>query len=368
MKTKGRIRELLRRGVREGVYPGAVLLVAREGKIIFSHKVGNRSLIPESLPMEKHTIFDLASLTKPLGTTLALMKLVDEERIHLDEPLADLLSTALPQNKRALTPRLILSHSAGFVDWQPFYLKLVKYAQEERKRLVRHWIVEAPLAYSPGRGCVYSDLGFMVLEQAIEERAGAVMAQFLESNFYGPLSLENTFLSSESSAMRFKKERFAATEACQWRNEVLQGRVHDENAFALGGYSGHAGLFGTAEEVYRIVNLLRQHYMRKRDDFLRPETVREFFSRQYHVDTCTRALGWDTPSAKNSSSGRYFLPESVGHLGFTGTSVWMELKRDVVVVFLTNRVHPTRTNEKIRTFRPILHDAVMEELKMGSRL
>jgi len=362
MKKKDRIKELLAEGVRQGVYPGAVLLVAREGEIVFFRKVGHRSLTPDALPMDRHTIFDLASLTKPLATTLAVMKLIDEGQIHLDQPLASLLSMALPRDKRTLTPRLILGHSAGFVDWRPFYLKLVKYRTKERKRLVRQWIIEVPLAYSPGRGCLYSDLGFIILERVIEEGAGMPMALFLERNFYEPLSLRNTFLSREFSSTRFKKDMFAATEACPWRNEVLQGRVHDENAFALGGYSGHAGLFGTAEEVYRVVNMLREHYMGKRDDFLRPGTVREFFTRQDSVDACTRALGWDTPSAENSSSGRYFLPDSVGHLGFTGTSVWMDLQGDVIAIFLTNRVHPSRSNEKIRIFRPILHDAVMEEL------
>jgi CubicO group peptidase (beta-lactamase class C family) len=141
--------------------------------------------------------------------------------------------------------------------------------------------------------------------------------------------------------------------------------VHDDNAFAAGGYSGHAGLFGTAEEVYRIVNMLREHYMGIRHDLLQPETVREFFSRQEFVGGCTFALGWDTPSALNSSAGRLFSSGSVGHLGFTGTSVWMDLEKDVTVVFLTNRVHPKRDNEKIKAFRPWIHDLIMEELGFG---
>ena len=144
--------------------------------------------------------------------------------------------------------------------------------------------------------------------------------------------------------------------------KVIQGEVHDENAFSLGGYSGHAGLFGVAEEVYQIVNLLREHYLGKRDDYFRPSTIREFFTKQNIAKDCTWVLGWDTPSAKDSSSGKYFSPNSVGHLGFTGTSIWMDLDKDVFVILLTNRIHPTRENEKIRAFRPKLHDLIMEEL------
>ena len=152
------------------------------------------------------------------------------------------------------------------------------------------------------------------------------------------------------------------TEDCPWRERVIRGEVHDENAFALGGYSGHAGLFGTVDDVYHIVNMLRGHYRGGRRDFFRPETVRDFFRRQDLVPGCTWALGWDTPSEESSSAGNYFSRNSVGHLGFTGTSVWMDLDKDVIVILLTNRIHPTRNNERIKAFRPKLHDTVMEEL------
>jgi len=141
--------------------------------------------------------------------------------------------------------------------------------------------------------------------------------------------------------------------------------LHDENAYALGGYSGHAGLFGIAEEIYAIANILREHYYGKREDFFKPETVRTFFVRQSLVCNSTWALGWDTPSSDNSSAGNYFSQNSVGHLGFTGTSIWIDLDKDVVVIFLTNRIHPTRNNKKIKEMRPRLHNLIMEELGFG---
>jgi CubicO group peptidase (beta-lactamase class C family) len=163
----------------------------------------------------------------------------------------------------------------------------------------------------------------------------------------------------------FKEKQFAATEDCPWRKRIIRGEVHDENAFSLGGYSGHAGLFGTANEVYTLADMVKAHYFEKRSDLLKPDTVKTFLKKQRTEESCTWALGWDTPSPENSSSGRFFSRQSVGHLGFTGTSLWMDLDKDVVIIFLTNRIHPTRNNDGIKVFRPRIHDLVMEELGKG---
>ena len=356
------VNALLKEGAREGVYPGAVLLVARKGKIVFFEVTGNRELIPNIAPAKKDTIFDLASLTKPLATTLAIMKLVDQEALALDKPVTDLLPKRLPKEKEGITTRLLLCHSAGFIDWKPLYLELERFEPEKRKAFLRAHLLEFPLSYQPGKGVLYSDLGFMMLEWIVEHRAGMAMARFLDRYFYGPLSLQRILFSSDDMLKSFSRDQFAATEDCPWRKEIVVGRVHDENAHMLGGYSGHAGLFGAAEEVYMLVNLLRQHYRGEREDYFNPETVRTFFTRQDIVKGSTWALGWDMPSPQDSSAGRYFSPNSVGHLGFTGTSIWMDFERDVIVIFLTNRIHPTRNNEKIKAFRPGLHDVIMEEL------
>jgi len=360
-----RIRDLLDKGVDEGTFPGAVLLVAHRGNVDFLERSGFRSIIPRRLPMEKDTVFDLASLTKPLATTLGMMKLVEKGLIDLDQPLDKLLQTVPLRDKRALTPRLLLSHSAGLADWKPFYMKLVQFSPEFRKSILREQIIDLPFAYSPGTACLYSDLGYMLLEWITEERTGESMSSFLGRSFYDRMSIKKTFLGSENRPESIKIEQFAATEDCPWRGKILRGEVHDENAYALGGYSGHAGLFGTAEEVFAVANLLREHYREERDDFFSEATVREFFKKQNIVKDCTFALGWDTPSSENSSAGVYFSEHSVGHLGFTGTSLWMDLVKDVIVIFLTNRVHPTRENEKIRAFRPLIHDTVMETLGLN---
>lgn len=368
------LKTALEGGVSEGVFPGAVVLVAHKGEVVFFDKAGFRALAPVRAPMEKDTIFDLASLTKVLATTLAMMKLVDSGAIDLDQPLSQIIPGSDLGNKKALTPRLILTHSAGFKDWKPFYLELVKHPLDERKGVLRERIIQEPLAYEPGTGMLYSDFGFMLLEWVIEERAGQGLAEFLEGSFYGPLGLKMAFFTTTTAAgnplqLPLAKrggemvEAFAATEECPWRKRVIQGETHDENAWTLGGYSGHAGLFGTARDIWILVNLLREHYFGKRSDFFRPETVREFFRRQDMVKGSDWALGWDTRALVGSSAGRYFSRSSVGHTGFTGTSIWMDLEKDVVAVLLSNRVHPTRDHpEKIKAFRPKIHDAVMEEL------
>jgi CubicO group peptidase (beta-lactamase class C family) len=242
------------------------------------------------------------------------------------------------------------------------YLELGDFEPEDKKVVLRERLLNMPLAYTSGEETLYSDLGFMVLEWIVEECAGIPMHLYLDRHLYGPLKLKRTFLGNKSSKMRFKDEEFAATEDCPWRKRTVLRDVHDENAYAVGGYSGHAGLFGTAEEAYSLVNLLRSHFFGERSDYFKPEVVREFFTLQGLVEGSTWALGWDTPSVENSSSGKYFSKRSVGHLGFTGTSIWIDLEHDVVVIFLTNRIHTTRNNEKIKAFRPRLHDLIMAEL------
>jgi len=357
-----KIKVFLVRGLEEEVYPGAVLLVARGEDIVFFHNVGNRALFPKPLPMEKETIFDLASLTKPLGTTLAIMKLVDEGLLRLDRAISSLIRPFPWKDKANLTPRLLLNHSAGLSDWKPFYLELIEYPLEERKPVLRRLIMEEPLHGEPETVSLYSDLGFMLLEWVVETITDQDLSSFLSSTFYHPLGLKNLYLDQITTDPPKKKELFAATEECPWRKEIIQGHVHDENAYALGGYSGHAGLFGTALDIFALTTELIKVYHGHRSEPLETETVRAFFSRQGIVPGSTWALGWDTPSEENSSSGNYFSPISVGHTGFTGTSLWIDLQKSITVLFLTNRIHPNRSNEKIKEFRPELHNLIMRDL------
>ena len=359
---KERLDILLQEGVSDRVYPGAVLLVVERGKTVFFRAVGNAAEHPRPVPMKKETIFDLASLTKPLATTLAVMKQVDGGTLGLDELMGELLPGVAMADKRGITPRMLLSHASGLRDWEPFYTRLDDVPTGKRKQKVREWILASSLLFSPGSKELYSDLGFILLEWIIERKTGRPLDQYLREQLYGPLGVRGLFLYDASRPPSAEKAEFAATEACPWRKRVLQGEAHDENAYAMGGYSGHAGLFGTATDVGAIGNFLLRCYNGSERELLRPDTVQTFFSRQREARDATWALGWDTPSPQGSSTGSYFSEKSVGHLGFTGTSIWMDLDKQVVVILLTNRVHLSRKNDKIKAFRPMLHDCVMEAL------
>lgn len=358
-----RVRELLEQGIREGIFTAAAMAVARNGETVMRVDAGTCGKEAGSSAVGPGTIFDLASLTKPLATTLAVMSLVDQGRIGLDQPLGEIIpGNDLPAGRESLTPRLLLAHGAGLPGWRPYYRELERYSPRSGKDAVRKWILGEPQVYPPGRGCLYSDLGFMLLEWVVEEASGRRLSEYVEADFYRPLGLERTFLWNREAPPEFSTDEFAATEDCPWRGRVLRGEVHDENAWALGGHSGHSGLFGTAGEVLEIAHMVRDHYLAVRRDVFKPATVREFLRRQEGIEGCARALGWDMPSREGSASGRFFSGRTFGHLGFTGTSLWMDLAKDVVVVFLSNRVHAGREGTGIQDFRPRLHDKVMEEI------
>lgn len=359
-KNEEQIINLLNEGIETGVYPGAVLLIAQGGQVLFLKSTGILSTVSPQIKTKINSIYDLASLTKPLATTLAIMGLVDRGIIYLDMILEELLPEPVPVDKRNISIRLLLCHSSGLPDWKPYYSELIKYNSDDRKNILRQWVLQEPLEYFPGTDSKYSDLGFMLLEWIIEKSSGMKMHEFLSKYYYIPLNLGRSFLMKQKAPVSL--DEIAATEDCLWRKKIIHGEVHDENAYALGGYSGHAGLFGCAEDIFSLLNMLREHYYAEKEGFFNSQTVQQFFSRQNICENSNWALGWDTPSIGASSSGKYFSSKSVGHLGFTGTSVWMDLEKDVIVIFLSNRVHRTRENIKIKLFRPRLHNLIMESI------
>ena len=218
----------------------------------------------------------------------------------------------------------------------------------------------------PGEKHLYSDLGFILLGEVVERLSGMPLDRFCEDEIFAPMGLDSTFfvdLSRSAPEPRPGAARaIAATEDCPWRGRILCGEVHDDNAHAMGGVAGHAGLFSSAPDIHRFIRFLGRCLDGAEPDFLPAAVVREFLEAERPLPGQTHVLGWDTPSPAGSSSGRHFSARTVGHLGFTGTSIWWDLEKDVHVVFLTNRVHPSRDNPGIREFRPLVHDAVMKGL------
>jgi len=365
--------------VEKGVIPGATLVVRVGSDIAFEGAFGFRSLVPERSPMKLDTVFDLSSLTKPLATTIAIMLLVTEGKVRLNDRVTRFFHNFGVHGKGNVTFRHVLAHCSGLVAWRPFYQQIATIEKNGKVNFMaslgaREWVYEevhrekpeAPPTTRP----IYSDLNFMLLGETVERITGAALNRFCRDRIFKPLGLRSTdFI--DISLVRTRRlepvaEMFAPTAYCPLRKRLLLGEVDDENAFAMGGVAGHAGLFASVKDVDRIARELIAAYAGS-SDLLPQKTVREFWTRDTTVPGSTWALGWDSPSPQYSSSGQHFSPKAVGHLGFTGTSIWIEPERQLAISILTNRVHPRRENQAIRDFRPRIHDLIMEALASSAQ-
>lgn len=369
------VEDAIKSAIAEGVFPGAVLLVRQGEQFFYLRAFGHRCLLPAPSPMQEDTIFDLASLTKPLATTFAVMLLVQEGKLRLDDRVSRVFPNFGVHGKSQVTFRHLLSHRSGLPAWRPYYQDVLReqqlagrvnfLASPEAKSFVYQTIFREQLEVEPDREAIYSDVGFMLLGAAVEQIAAAPLDRVCNERIFKPLGLRKTGF-VDLSLLRGRRlepvtQMIAATEHCPWRQKVLCGEVHDDNAYAMGGVAGHAGLFSCAREIDVLLCALEEAY-RRVGGLVAQRIVREFWTRDGHLPDSTWCLGWDTPSPSQSAAGRYFSPNSVGHLGFTGCSIWIDLERNLHVILLTNRVHPSRENEKIREFRPVIHDLIGEAL------
>ncbi len=360
--------------VKHGVIPGATMIVRRGDDIVFEGAFGNRSLQPERSPMRIDTVFDLSSLTKPLATTIAVMMLTRDGKLRLDDRVTRFFHNFGVHGKGYVTFRQVLAHCSGLAAWRPFYQQV---AEVERGGKVNYMAsrganefvyeqihLEKP-EYPPCGKALYSDLNFILMGETVEQISGVALNRLCRDKIFRPLELRATdFI--DISLVRTRRlepvpEMFAPTSVCPVRKRLLVGEVDDENAYAMGGVAGHAGLFAPVREVDRVVHELIRCYA-GRSDFVPQRIVREFWTRDKNVKGSTWALGWDSPSPEYSSSGHHFSPAAVGHLGFTGTSIWIEPDKEIAISLLTNRVHPLRDNQAIREFRPKIHDLAMAAL------
>ncbi|NIR01655.1 MAG: serine hydrolase, partial [Gemmatimonadales bacterium] len=345
--------------VEEGAFPGGVLLVGHRGGVAFTSAVG-RYGEDDARPVSDSTIYDLASLTKVIGLTTACMILSAEGKLNLDGRVVDYLPQFAGPGKFDVRIRHLLTHTSGLDAWVPLHL-----ATASREEALARVMAE-PLQSPPGLRYVYSDLGAIVLTQVVEAVAGEPLDQFLQRRVFGPLQMRRTRFRPPSEW----HTTIAPTERDPWRGRVLRGEVHDENAARLGGVSGHAGLFSTAPDLARFATWLLDAY----HDRLPPDAplavpaniIREFTRKQPGPEASTRALGWDTPSpGGRSSAGTMMSVSSFGHTGFTGTSIWIDPERELFVILLTNRVHPTRENRALLRIRGMVADSVLSALRSG---
>ncbi len=349
--------------------------VASVGERIFHRNIyGSPTGTPPKKRIDFETAFDLASLTKTLATGVGVMHLASNNRIDLGAPLSRTIPEFKDPKFDAITVDMLLDHTSGFSACVPFWESIsaaeskLTTAQKTRgtqsaMAALKKQVAELPLANPPGTATVYSDVGFLALAWIVEGIVGKPLDVFVEQEIYRPLGLSDSlfFVRNDDfkQQQKLKKRAFVATEDCPVRKQLMQGQVHDPTCWAAGGVCGHAGLFGTADGVWELMRVLWESYQGN-GGFFHSGTTRRFFTRSKRLKETTRALAWDTPSANNSTAGKRFSRVSVGHLGFTGTSVWMDLKAGTIGVVLSNSVHPTNEGkpEIMRVFRPRVYELI----------
>ena len=346
------VEKIIQDAISDSAFPGAVVLIEKNSKIVFEKAFGHFTYDKNSRPITLSTLFDLASLTKVISTTTCTMICIDKEMFKLDDKVSKYIPQFASNNKKNITIRNLLIHNSGLPAYKRYY-KMFDNAND-----VLNDIYTTKLEYATGTETVYSDLGIIMLGKIIEKVSGMTLDKFAQKEIFYPLGMKNTLYNPPDSL----KEFCAPTEYDDyWRHRQIQGEVHDETASLLGGVAGHAGLFSTAEDIAKVLQMLLQNGKYNDRQIVNAATVELFTKRQNKEST--RALGWDTKAKVKSSAGDLFSEDSYGHTGFTGTSVWTDPEKKLFVVFLTNRVFPTRENHKLFEVRPALHNAVIRAME-----
>ncbi len=349
---------------RNCVLPGAVVAVGHQGKLEFLRAFGNRQVEPAPAAATVQTIYDLASLTKPLVTSVLVMRAVEGGALRLDQPLGDFIPAL--RDRPGATVRLALAHAAGFPAHRRFYEGwLGRSDRAEARAAIVEQAASEPLAYAPGSRSVYSDLGFILLGDVVEQVLGGRLDRLADRLIFQPLGLGNlgfVELGAGPASPEFRGQAVAATERCPVRGRVLVGEVHDLNAFAMGGIAGHAGLFGSATDVLNLAMALCQAYQGQASPVVGTDVLRRFWQPAGVAGSIWR-LGWDGPAERGSQAGDLLSRRGVGHLSFTGCSLWIDPEQATCLVVLCNRVHPeVKEDARFRALRPAVCDAALRAL------
>jgi len=345
----------------ENVFSGACYAFCQRHKNGYKRTVrcyGKAQYTPSIKGITVDTVFDLASLTKTLATVPVLLALFKKKIVNPFTELGEIFSSC-PVDKCEITIKHLMSHAAGFVSHREYFNDLLCITENQRKADILHKILDEPLQSKPGYQYCYSDIGFILLGLIIEKISGSDLNELSKKLIYKPHALQKDlfFPGLEVDKLR----HYASTENCLWTKKMLSGVVHDDNCRVLGGVAGHAGLFGTIKGVTGLCEQLLDQWKGrgKQHLFYSSKSLSDALTR---VDNGTCTMGFDMVSKEGSSAGKYFSKESVGHLGFTGTSFWIDPKKECIVVLLTNRVHMGRDNWKIKDFRPVFHNLLMKDI------
>ncbi len=345
--------ELLRQAIAQHVFPGASVAVTHQGKLVALKAMGRFTYDPQSPEVTSASIFDLASVSKVVATTTVAMILYQRGLLDLEMPVVSVVPEFSGQDERRaeVTLRMLLAHSSGL----PAYEKL--FLRAPTKTQLRDAAFTTPLAVDPGSQAAYSDVGFIILGVALERIVDEPLDRFCQREVFGPLGMAHTAFNPPAA---WRPSIPPTVDDNSFRHRIIQGEVYDENASVLGGVAPHAGVFAPAHDIAIFANAM----LNGGRPILHSETLAVFTRREWSPPGTSRALGWDTPSSP-SQSGKYFSPHSFGHLGYTGTSLWIDAERQLSVTLLTNRTWPDASNKAIKEIRPKFHDAVIEALEAG---
>jgi beta-N-acetylhexosaminidase len=351
--------KLLDRAAADHAFPGGVLAVGHAGRLVI-HPFGRTTYSAKARAVKHDTIYDAASLTKPVVTTTAVMQLVEAGVLQLDAPVSRYLpeweNGPAGKSRERATLTDLLRHSSGLPAHREYFREAKGY-----RAIIERTLAE-PLESEPGTKIVYSDLGFMLLGEIVQRATGQKLDLYARVHIFEPLGMSRSLFRPAGSLKRFIAP---AQYDAVWRKRQVWGRVDDANADAMGGVAGHAGMFSTAGDLAVFCRMLLNGGIYAHRRMLRKATIEELL-RRHTIRGGAFALGWDVPTG-SSSSGRFFSRRSFGHTGFTGTSIWIDPEKDLFVILLTNRVYPSVANDKIRQVRPALHDAVIRALGLAGK-
>jgi len=352
---------LAERAIVAGAFPAASLAVTSGTQLLALKAFGRFTFDPESPLVASATLFDIASVTKVVATTAMAMILYERGLLDLDSPVAGIVPefiSASPEarndvRRQSVNVRMLLAHTSGLAAHEKFYL--IARTPDQ----LFNAVCASTLTSDPGSRAEYSDIGFILLGVLLERIAGEPLKVFCQREVFGPLGMISTTFNPPTELRPQIPPTADERKTGCFRGRIIQGEVQDENCSVLGGVAGHAGLFSTSEDLSRFARAMLQGGR----PILRPETVALFTRRE--ATAGTHALGWDTPSTP-SQSGKYFGPNSFGHLGYTGTSLWIDPERGLSITLLTNRTWPDCSNQAIKQVRPRVHDAIVEALTTQS--
>jgi len=351
--------DIIQSAINDSIFPGAQVFISRGDDVLMNRGFGYLSYEKNASPVTVNSVYDIASLTKIIATAPVLMKLIEKKRLALNYPLSDFYNEYNTQYKKNITIRHLLTHTSGLEAFREYY----KTNNISKEKIINN-ILQQDLLYKPDSLEKYSDLGMILLMDIIEKVTNSTLDKLARKYIYKPLAMNKTTF----NPLDYNIENIAPTELDDYfRNQLLKGLVHDENAYILNGVSGHAGLFSNATDIGIYCKMLIDGGFYLGNRYFSNNLINEFTRRQNIVLDSDRALIWDTPSQNGkSSAGDYFSNNSYGHLGFTGTSVWSDPENEIIVVLLTNRVYPTRYKPNIRSkmylFRRNFHNQIIQEI------